>query len=111
MLKHYNLEQKAIAYSIDTTDLGNILNKILENPNDFFTRICDELTKEELLFILSQLENKSCTNCSNKNCAIIGHINFGKSRKIQKTHCYAWINSELIGRAKVFRETDINKLR
>lgn len=111
LLKHYNLEEKAIACNIETTNLGHILNKVLEQPKEFFTRICDELTKEELLFILSQLENKSCTNCSNQNCAIIGHINFGKSRKIQGTNCDEWINKELIGRAKVLRETDINKLR
>lgn len=111
LIKNYNIEEKANAYNIEITHLRYILNKILEQPKKFFTRICDELTKEELLFILSQLENKSCTNCSNQNCAIIGHINFGKSRKIQGTNCDEWINKELIGRAKVLRETDINKLR
>ena len=111
LIKNYNIEEKANAYNIETTNLGHILNKVLEQPKEFFTRICDKLTKEELLFILSQLENKSCTNCSNQNCAIIGHINFGKSRKIQGTNCDEWINKELIGRAKVLRETDINKLK
>lgn len=109
--KHYNLEETAIAYNIDTTNLSDILNKILKNKEEFFTKICEELTTEEFLFILSQLENKKCSNCTNSVCQATGHINFGKLRKIQGEHCDDWTNKEIIGRAKVLRETDINKLK
>lgn len=85
----------------------------IEKPMDFFERICYELTVEERLFILEILENKSCMNCANGSCRVeysekIGVDEFGNP---QGSKCIGWFNAELIGRSKVLRKTDINKLR
>lgn len=111
--KNYDIEQIAIANDINVTKLDDLLNKILDNPNEFFKKICDELTVEERNFILKKLENKSCMNCTNKSCRVeysekIGFDEFGKP---QGNECFGWFNAELIGRSKILKRKDINQLR
>ncbi len=111
--KDYDIEERAIANNISITKLDNLLNRILENPTEFYKRICDELTAEERVFILRHLENKSCMNCTNGSCRVeynekVGVDEFGKP---QGSECVGWFNAEIIGRSKVLRKTDINKLR
>lgn len=111
--KDYDIEERAIANNISITKLDNLLNRIVANPNDFYKIICDELTAEERVFILKQLENKCCMNCTNGSCRVeydekVGVDEFGKPRG---SECVGWFNAELIGRSKVLRKTDINKLR
>ena len=59
------------------------------------------------------LKNKSCMNCTNGSCKVeynekVGVDEYGKP---QGSDCSGWFNAELIGRSKVLRKTDINKLR
>lgn len=110
--RYYDVEQKAIANDICITKLDNLLNKILDNPINFYERICHVLTVEERMFIIKQLENKCCMNCINAGCRIeydekVGVDELGKP---QGSECSGWFNAELIGRSKVLRKTDINQL-
>ncbi len=111
--KYYDIEQKSIANDINVTELDKLLNRIFANSNDIYKKICDELTAEERVFILKQLENKCCMNCTNGNCRVeynekIGVDEFGKA---QGSECVGWFNAELIGRSKVLRKTNINQLK
>ncbi len=109
--KYYDLEQKTHANNITPTKLDKLLDKILENPEEFYIRICKELSHKERNFIISQLENKSCQNCTNRNCP----IEYGKKAKqdsnTQGSNCYKWYNPELIGKSKVLRKTNIYHLK
>lgn len=111
--KQYDIEEKTVANDITITKLDNLIDRILENPNEFYEIVCYELTAEERLFILKELENKSCMNCTNGSCRVeyqekIGTDEFGKP---EGSNCLGWYNAELIGRSKVLRKSDINKLR
>lgn len=111
--KDYDIEQRAIGNNISITKLDNLLNRILENPKEFYENICWELTPAERVFILKMLENKCCINCTNGSCRVeydekVGNNEYGKP---QGSDCGGWFNAELIGRSKVLRKTDINKLR
>lgn len=88
-----------------------MIDKTLENPNEFYKRICDELTAEERIFILKQLENKCCMNCTNGSCRVEYNEKTGTDefRKLQGSECAGWFNSELIGRSKVLRKTSYKK--
>ena len=112
LIRSYNIEERLAANKINSTPLGNLLDKILENPNEFFEKIEEELTVEERLFILSELKNKSCMSCTNGCCDVpsyekVGVDEFGKP---EGSECIGWFNSRLIGRSKVLRKTDINEL-
>lgn len=111
--KYYDVEQRAVANNITITNLENLISRIIEDPREFFGKICYELTVEERLFILKVLEHKSCANCTNGSCRVessekIGVDEFGEP---QGSQCVGWFNAELIGRSKVLRKTDIKKLR
>lgn len=110
--KHYDVEQRAVANNITITNLENLISRIIEDPREFFEKICYELTVEERLFILKVLEHKSCANCTNGSCRVessekIGVDEFGEP---QGNQCVGWFNAELIGRSKVLRKNDIYKL-
>lgn len=111
--KYYDIIEKTSANDINITELDKLLNRILANTNDFYKMICDKLTVEERVFILKQLENKCCINCTNGSCRVeydekVGIDEFGKP---QGSECIGWFNAELIGRSKMLRKTDINQLR
>lgn len=98
--------------NVEVTSLDILLNKILDNPSDFFEKICFALTVQERLFILRKLKNKSCLNCTNGSCDIeysekIGNDEFGNP---QGSECIGWFNADVIGRCKVLRKVDINEL-
>lgn len=111
--KYYDIEEMGEVSNIPITKLDIILNRIIENPKEFYENICWELTPDERVFILKCLENKSCMNCTNGSCRVeydekVGVNEYGKP---QGSDCTGWFNAELIGRSKVLRKTDINKLR
>ena len=111
--KNYDIEEMGEASNISITKLDIILNRIIENSKEFYENVCWELTPEERVFILKCLENKSCMNCTNGSCRVeydekVGVNEYGKP---QGSDCTGWFNAELIGRSKVLRRTDINKLR
>lgn len=111
--KQYNLEEKANANNIKTTSLDELINKIVESPRDFYVEICNALTPEERLFIIRILENKKCFNCTNPSCRVEykEKVGLDDDGQPQGSKCIFWRNEELIGKSKVLRLTDINKLK
>lgn len=83
------------------------------NKNEFYKKVCEELSTEERLFILKNLENKSCLTCLNGCCRVeyaekIGLNDFGEP---EGSRCISWINDELIGKSKILKIKDIHKLK
>ena len=111
--KCYDVEERAKANNIEITSLDMLLNRVLDNKKEFFRKICNELTPEERNFILKELINKSCMNCENTLCKkdYFEKIKFDEELKEKEIECSDWFNSEIIGRSKVLRKTDVNKLR
>jgi len=111
--KYYDIEEKAIANNIEITTLDKLLNRVVNNPKDFFEKICNELTSEERNFILKQLINTSCMTCENATCKkdYFEKIKLDEEYKEKGIKCSDWFNSEIIGRSKVLRKNDVNKLR
>lgn len=111
LIKYYDLEQKAIANNVSITPLDDLINKLIENPKIFYEEICYNLSVEERLFILRELENKSCLNCTNGCCRVeykdkIGTNEFGEP---QGSQCSGWFNAELIGQSRVLRRNNLKK--
>ncbi len=72
-------------------ELDEIIEKILDNPNDFYEKVAQELSSKEYGFINERLKEKAtCANCRS-NCS--GGPNDYK--------CNRWSNDVLVGRAKV----------
>lgn len=105
--KHYDIDEKMVANNINSNSLKDILDLIVDKPIEFYTKICDSLTIEEKIFILDILENKSCKTCTNEGCKF-DHFNIDNN---QTTNCLGWYNPELVGKCKVLKNTDINKLK
>lgn len=84
-----------------------------ENQREFYKKISERLTAEERLFILENLENKSCNNCDNGNCSIgtFEKIGIDAEGKSEGHSCMGWYNSELIGKSKVLKIMDVYKLK
>ena len=110
--KNNDIEERMVVNKINSTPLDKLLDKILESPTEFYEKIEEELTVEERLFIISELENKSCMSCTNGCCSVpsyekVGVDEFGKH---VGSECIGWFNSRLIGRSKVLRKTNIYDL-
>ena len=70
---------------------NEIVEKILDNSLDFYSKVAKELCKEEYEFCKALVEEKSCSNCK------IGKCEIGES----KGNCSNWDNHELVGKVKV----------
>ncbi len=79
------------------SDLGEIIEKIVNNPSQFYQKIAGELSNEEFLFISSLINEKSCSNCNNLSCRI-------PSDDKPIDNCVEWSNPELIGKMKLLRK-------
>lgn len=84
--------------------LNDLLDKVLNNPDEFYTKIADNLSIKEYLYIKDALLNKDCHTCNNGSCKIESY-----EKPIQD--CIAWTNRTLIGKSKVLKINDINKLK
>lgn len=108
-----DIELKALTKDIKDTSIDDSLNMIFENSREFYKKISEKLTVEERLFILENLKNKSCNTCDNGSCGI-GVFEKGgvdAEEKPEGHSCIGWYNSELIGKSKILRITDIYKLK
>lgn len=83
---------------VNVTPLDTLIDRILENPKEFYEKIACDLPVEERDYIISLIENKSCGNCTNSYCS--ANCN-EKDRYI--TSCIAWDNKELIGQYRVLK--------
>lgn len=110
MLKNYKKDMEIFEQG---TRLDVIISKILEKPEDFYIRVCEELAPEERLYIIKNLKNKCCNNCSNPGCRVENNEKDGLNElgELQGSSCLGWQNYRYIGMAKVLRINDINKLK
>lgn len=83
--------------------LEDVINKILENPKEFYIKIEDELSPQERNYLRALVENRGCFNCVNGCCRIEHYEKVGldENGKPQGYGCYGWDNYELVGRQKV----------
>ena len=96
VIEHYkNLKRKK---EITSTSIEEIINKIIDNPSEFYVKIYNELTIDEREYLKSLIECKTCGNCSNMSCRIETY------EKIGSNACVAWENHELVGRQKVLNK-------
>ena len=107
-----NIENLAIANDIKIQKLDDLINKIISSPSSFYTQIEELLSPEERMFITKNLINKSCLNCTNGCCNIETYekIGLNKYGKPEGSECLGWYNPELIGKSKILKINDINKL-
>lgn len=75
--------------------LDDIIEKIIENPREFYVKLANNLSIEEREYLKLLIENKSCMNCSNGTCTVTTNEKLGSGA------CIAWDNKELIGKQKV----------
>jgi len=93
VINHYtNIKRKN---EIPNFSLEEIIDKVIENPREFYTKISDELSIEEREYLKSIIQNKTCGNCSNMSCRIETY------EKLSSNACIAWENRELIGKQKI----------
>lgn len=96
IIKHFtNIKKQK---EIPNTSLEEIINKVIDNPRDFYIKICNELTIEEREYLKSLIECKTCSNCSNMSCRV------ETCEKSSSDACIGWDNNELIGKQKVLHK-------
>lgn len=110
--KEYDLEQLAISNKISVSDINKLIDKILQNPKEFYEKICELLTFEERNFIIKMLKDKSCQNCQNVSCKVKNSdkISLDENNQPLSFNCLDWYNAEQIGRSKLSRKRYIYKL-
>lgn len=77
--------------NFNVKSLNEIVEKILDNSLDFYSKVAKELCKEEYEFCKALVEEKSCSNCK------IGKCEIGECQG----NCSNWDNHELVGKVKV----------
>ncbi len=83
--------------------LENIIQKIVENPKEFYIKLASSLSIEEREYLKKLIKNRCCENCTNGSCKVetcekIGLDELGQS---QGSNCLEWNNYELIGRQRI----------
>jgi len=66
------------------------------------------LTSEEKIFIISNLINKDCSTCTFNGCIYKNSENYSD---YNSDDCRAWQNDKLVGKSKVLRINDVEKLK
>lgn len=97
----------------NNSKLDALIEKVIDNPTEFYSKICDELTADERIFIIKHLQNKDCTSCTNGSCRIESYEKYGLDENgyPQGYNCIGWYNSELIGKSKVLQKLNIYELK
>ncbi len=92
------IQQKTSAVVITrTSTLEDIIEKIVENPKDFYIKLADSLSIEEREYLKQLIKNRCCENCTNGSCKI-GLDELGQK---EGSNCLGWNNYELIGRQRI----------
>lgn len=79
------------------TDVEDVLNKVIKDPEYFYRTVCRELKNEEKRDIVLDMSGKSCDNCQNYSCRLT------QEEKEKMSNCKAWYNEVEIGMSKVLR--------
>lgn len=72
----------------------------LDKRDSYLNKNCIKLTVEDRLFMLKELKNRSCINCSNENCRFL----YSKEKFIYGNKCIGWYNSSLIGISRILKK-------
>ena len=75
--------------------LDSLIERVFENSREFYLKIANILSIEEIECLKLLIENKSCLNCTNGTCRV------ETSEKSASDICVAWDNKELIGRQRL----------
>ena len=94
--------------SVEETSLDLIIKKIMNNPDAFYMEVYNCLTPEERVFIVSNLINKDCSTCKFNGCIYYNTENYSS---YNGDDCRAWQNEMLIGKSKVLRINDVEKMK
>ena len=79
------------------TELEDVISKTIANPDKFYTNICNGLNHKERNDIVENIQNKSCSNCTNSSCKL------SDEEKESISNCKSWFNEVEIGMSKVLR--------
>lgn len=79
------------------TDVEEVLNKVIRDPEYFYRTVCRQLKNEERRDIVSDMKGKSCENCQNYSCRLT------QEEKDKMQNCKAWYNEVEIGMSKVLK--------
>lgn len=84
-----------------------------KNSQNFYYKVEEKLSSEERNYIRQNLENKSCTTCTNSRCTVSNFDKTGLDEygKLPGANCLGWNNPELIGKSKVLKLHDITRLK
>jgi|GEM_PF-443109 len=96
----------------NTTSINTLIEKVLDNPKTFYEAIATSLTSIERDYIIKCLRNKTCLNCNNIKCEadIASRYTIDENNNQAGYNCLAWENNELVGKAKIFKIKDIEKM-
>lgn len=80
--------------------LGDLIEKILKQPSDFYIALANELSFEERKYLKELIKNRSCANCANGCCRIENWEKVGLDQNgyPQGSGCTSWENDELVGK-------------
>jgi len=100
------IQNRTITMQVSPTynsSLEELIEKMIENPQEFYIKIAKSLSKEEREYLKKLINNKSCMNCTNKNCRVeySERIGLDDQGKPQGNSCLGWNNPELIGRKRI----------
>ncbi len=89
-----------------SSNLEDIIEKIVESPSEFYTKLAYALSIEEREYLKRAIDKKCCNNCTNGSCNVerFEKVELDESRKPQGNNCLSWNNPELIGKQKVFNK-------
>lgn len=76
-----------------TINLNNIIERFEEDPQEFYKKIANALLPHEREFIISQIQNKGCFNCTNGTCCVETY----EKTSGAGANCIAWDNKKIIG--------------
>ena len=90
-----------------------LIEMTLISHDNAYSKIEQMMIPNERLNIINNLSNKSCLSCTNGCCKVdyMEKIGLDEYGNLQGNKCLSWKNSELIGKSKVLRINDINKLK
>lgn len=80
-----------------------LLNNSIMDQNkldEYCLKICERLNFKQIVRIIGDLENKSCSNCNNDNC----QASHGFDNEAQNYSCPMWFNPILVGRSKLLKK-------
>ncbi len=81
-------------------NLNNIIERFEEDPQEFYKKIANALLPHEREFIISQIQNKGCFNCTNGTCSVETY----EKTSGAGANCIAWDNKKIIGQQLLLKK-------